>query len=100
MIHNVYFWLTDEAKASKRDEFETALKELIKIAEIGDAHVGTPGKTEARPVTDHSFDYNLTLTFANQADHDAYQVHPDHDTFVAQCKDFWAKVVVYDTEPL
>ncbi len=96
MIHSVYFWLTEEAQ-SKREEFEAALTALVQIKEIDKAYFGKPADTAERPVTDHSFDYNLTLVFATQEDHDAYQVDPDHDVFIEQCKTWWAKVVVYDT---
>ena len=70
------------------------------MAIIERAHVGVPAPTEARPVTDHSWDYCIQFEFKNQADHDAYQVDPDHDKFVDQCKGWWAKVVVYDSQPL
>ncbi len=99
MIHSVYFWLKDE----KKDEcgrFEEALRALVKIPEIQLGHFGKPAPTAERPVTDHSFDYSLILTFASKEAHDAYQVHPDHDVFVDGCKDLWAKVVVYDSELL
>ena len=97
LIHMVHFWLNEDAQ-DKRPAFEAALKTLIKIDLIQEAHLGQPAKTEVRPVTDNSFDYSLILKFANQADHDAYQVHPDHDVFIDECKELWAKVLVMDTE--
>ena len=99
MIHSVYFWLTEEAQ-SKCEEFEAALANLVEIKEIATAYYGSPAKTAARPVTDHSFHYNLTLVFATQEDHDAYQVHPDHDVFIDQYKTWWSKVLVYDTDTI
>ena len=97
MIHNVYFWFTDEAKGSVEREFEAALADLARIDVIQAAHVGQPAATESRPVTDHSWDYAIHFHFASLADHDAYQVHPDHDVFVQRCKDWWARVLVLDT---
>lgn len=97
MNHNVYFWLKEDAQ-DKRDEMEAALRELLKISEIKEARLGKPAATAERPVTDHSFDFNIVLTFASKADHDIYQDHADHHAFVAQCKEFWEKVIVYDTE--
>ena len=97
MIHTVYFWLTEEARGTVHAEFETALTELMKIDGIASGHCGPPAATEERPVTDHSFDYALVLQFASQADHDAYQVHPDHDAFVERWRDSWDRVQVYDT---
>lgn len=97
MIHKVFFWMTDDARETKKEEFEQALQALISIDLIKDAYVGTPAPTEVRPVTDNTFDYSIDLHFANQADHDAYQVHPEHDVFVAKCKDWWSQVKVYDS---
>lgn len=98
MIHSVYFWLTDDARGTVNADFEAALQELVTIEGIAAGHVGPPAPTEERPVTDHSFDYALVLQFASQADHDAYQVHPDHDVFVERWKSSWARVQVYDIE--
>lgn len=36
--------------------------------------------------------------FADKAAHDKYQDHPRHLKFIAQNKDNWAKVRVYDSE--
>ena len=99
MIHSVYFWIKEEAQGQKA-EMEAALLELVKIGEIQAAHVGKPASTEERPVTDHSFDFSLVLTFASKEDHDIYQDHPDHHVFVNQCKAMWDKVIVYDSEAL
>ena len=82
MIHNVYFWMTEEARAAHRDDFVAALRELLEIDLIEAGYMGSPAGTEVRPVTDNTFDFAISLHFASQADHDAYQVHPDHDRFV------------------
>lgn len=98
MIHNVYFWLTDDAKQAQREAFEAALAKLVAIDCIASHHVGTPAGTSSRPVTDHSWDYAIHLHFHSMADHDAYQVHPDHDVFIDDCKAWWEKVLVLDTD--
>jgi hypothetical protein len=97
LIHSVYFWLTEDSKGTVNAEFEAALRELLKIEQIASGSFGPPAPTEARPVTDHSFDYALVLQFASQADHDTYQVHPDHDAFVDRWRATWDRVQVYDT---
>ncbi len=97
MIHNVYFWLKEDAQ-DKQAEMEAALRELVKISEIQEARIGTPAPTDERPVTDHSFDFSIYLTFASRADHDVYQDHTDHHVFVNQCKEYWKKVIVYDSD--
>jgi len=101
MIHTVYFWLKDDLSAEQRSLFESELLRLPQISYLASGFVGTPAKTEERPVTDHSFDYSLILEFKTMADHDYYQGPcPDHQRFVKTCKPFFAEVIVYDSEPL
>jgi hypothetical protein len=98
MIHTVFFWLKDGLSDEQTAYFESELAKLPTIATVGAGAIGKPAPTEVRPVTDHSFSYHLSLSFDSIAAHDAYQVHPDHDAFVANCKDLWERVLVYDAE--
>jgi len=95
--HTVFFWLKSEHQ-DQAEAFEAALTKLTTIDTIATASFGKPAATSDRPVTDHSWDYAIHFSFANMDDHDAYQVHPDHDVFIADCKDWWEKVIVYDTQ--
>src|SRR6186713_206193 len=58
MIHNVYFWLKKDLPAADRATFESELIKLKEISYLVHGFVGRPAPTEARPVTDHSFDYS------------------------------------------
>ena len=98
MIHTVFFWLKDGLSDDQIARFESELAKLPEIDVVGAGVIGKPAATEARPVTDHSFSYHLSLTFASIDDHNTYQVHPEHDAFVANCKELWDRVVVYDSE--
>lgn len=99
MEHHVYFWLKEEYQdGENRAAFEKGLAGLFEINEVAGGSWGTPAQTAVRPVTDNSWHYGLSLKFANQADHDIYQDHPDHDKFVDQFRDFWSKVLVMDLE--
>ncbi len=101
MIHNVYFWLKKDLPAADRATFESELIKLKEISYLVHGFVGRPAPTEARPVTDHSFDYSLTLHFTNMADHEHYQkTCEQHARFVKTCKGFWERLVVYDTAPI
>jgi len=97
LLHNVYFWLTEEITDEQEVVFREQLAELLKIDLIAHAYWGSPAPTEERPVTDHSFHTSIGLLFNSQADHDAYQTHPEHQAFVDRCEGFWAQVKVYDT---
>ncbi len=101
MIHAVFFWLKKDLPAEQRAIFESELVRLKEISYLVHGFVGKPAPTEERPVTDHSFDYSLTLHFKNLADHEHYQTKCEqHLRFVSTCKGFWEKVLVYDTSPL
>ncbi|MGB0144767.1 MAG: Dabb family protein [Akkermansiaceae bacterium] len=98
MEHHVYFWLKDEHQSSEeRQIFEEGLNALCQSPNIESFHWGSPAKTAKRPVTDHSFDYAISLKFASMEDHDAYQESDDiHDHFIASFKEWWSKVLVMD----
>ncbi len=100
LIHNVYFWLRRELSAADRAVFADELKKLAKLAYLESGVAGSPAATEKRTVTDHTFDYAISLHFKSMADHDFYQKEcPDHARFVTVCKPFWERVVIYDVAP-
>jgi hypothetical protein len=101
LIHSVFFWLRKDLTPAERALFATEVRRLSQISYLERGHVGTPAPTEHRPVTDHSFDYSVSLHFKSISDHDFYQSDcPDHASFVSTCKPLWERVVIYDTSPL
>lgn len=99
MQHHVYFWLKAEHKTdASRAELEKGLQHCCDVKSVASGGWGKPAATPARPVTDKTWDYSLYLTFGTIDDHNAYQVDPDHDIFVAENKHRWEKVVVMDVE--
>lgn len=97
MIHNVYFWLKENADEEK---FETGAKSLLDIDVVERGSVGKLAETPERAVTDKSFRYHLSLQFASIEDHNVYQEHPGHHAFVKRCEELWTRVVVYDSTPV
>jgi hypothetical protein len=101
IIHNVYFWLKKDLSSEQRTTFERELLALAKAPYLGYFSIGKPAPTEERPVTDHSFDYTSSLHFKNMADHEFYQSGCElHQRFVAICKPFFDRVLVYDNTPM
>lgn len=96
-IHNVFFWLKETVSEPERTNFVKALNELEKIKTVRTLYVGTPAGTP-RTVVDNSYDFALIIHFYNTDDHDAYQVDPLHDDFVATQSKVWKKVQVYDVK--
>ncbi|SRR5258706_10782225 len=95
-IHAVYFWLRDDLSAAQRAQFEAGLRSVRAIEGVAQGYIGVPAPTD-RPVIERSYTRALVLIFADQVAHDAYQVHPVHDTFRAECGAFWTAVRIYDS---
>ena len=66
MMHQAFFWLHD------------------------------PADMKARDVVDSSWSVCETMEFASLEDQAAYQPHPIHQAFIAECGHLWSRVVVYD----
>lgn len=97
VVHHVFFWLNDPASTKDRDRLIAGLRTLAAIPVIRALHIGVPADTEARDVVDGSYQVSELMFFDNVADQKAYQDHPIHKAFVAECEKLWRKVVVYDT---
>ena len=95
-IHAVYFWLRRDLKPAERERFAAGLRSLCAIEGVGNGYIGVPAPTD-RPVIEHGYSNSLVLVFADQAAHDAYQVHPVHDRFRAECGAFWTTVRIFDS---
>lgn len=94
-VHTVFFWMAHPESQSDRDALRTGLESLKSVKDISAAYIGKPAETR-RPVIDHTYDFSITFVFADKAAHDAYQVHPVHLEFVAECAHLWTRVQVYD----
>lgn len=95
-VHAVYFWLRPDLTDAERAQFAAGLERLKSIKSAEGCYVGVPAATD-RPVIDRTYSYALVLLFADEAQHDAYQVDPVHQQFVAECKPLWASVRIYDS---
>lgn len=95
-VHAVYFWLREGLSSAERNRFVAGLRSLRGIDGVVQGYIGVPAPTD-RPVIERGYSWSLVLVFANQADHDAYQVDPVHDTFRSQCSPYWTTVRIYDS---
>jgi hypothetical protein len=97
LAHNVYFTLHDNSPAARARLVEachTYLKDhpgvtFFAAGEIVEAH--------AREVNVRDWDVGLHVVFKTKAHHDLYQEAEDHHTFIAENKDNWKTVRVFDT---
>jgi hypothetical protein len=97
LAHNVYFTLKDRSDEAKRALLAACRKYLAGHPGVVFFACGTLEEGLARPVNDRDFDVALHVVFDAKASHDAYQVAERHEQFVAENRDGWAKVRVFDS---
>lgn len=99
VVHHVFFWLKNPKAKEDLTRLLTGLRTLAGIETVKAIHIGVPAETEQRGVVDASYSASEILFFDDVAGQNAYQVHPIHKKFVADCEHLWEKVVVYDVKP-
>jgi hypothetical protein len=99
IVHHVFFWLKNPKSKEDLNRLLTGLRTLGGIETVKAIHVGVPAETEQRGVVDASYSASEILFFDDVAGQNAYQVHPIHQKFVADCQHLWERVVVYDVKP-
>jgi hypothetical protein len=97
LAHNVYFSLHDRGEAARTRLVEACRKYLPGHPGIVLFACGTPVPDLAREVNDRDFDVALHLVFRDRASHDHYQTTPAHMQFIAENKDNWRRVRVFDS---
>ncbi len=96
LVHHVFFWLKRPESREDLAQLLAGIRALGAIETVRGLHVGVPASTEKREVVDNSFSASEILYFDDVEGQNAYQVHPLHRQFVAQCSHLWSKVIVYD----
>ena len=99
IVHHVFFWLKNPKSKEDLARLLTGLRTLGGIETVKAIHIGVPAETEQRGVVDASYSASEILCFDDVAGQNAYQVHPIHKKFVADCEHLFGKVVVYDVKP-
>lgn len=96
LVHAVYFSLRADLPEADRNLFLSWQPKLVALPSVHQGHTGVPAATD-RPVIDRSYTHALVLMFETAADEEAYQVHPEHDRFRAECGTFWTQVRIFDS---
>lgn len=97
LVHNVFFTLKDGAPA-KIQALTDACYQYLQ-GHDGEVYFGAGGLVDElqRPVNQRDFHVALCVVFADKAAHDQYQTHPRHLQFIAEHKETWAAVRVFDS---
>jgi hypothetical protein len=95
--HMVYFTLKESTAAHRRKLVEACKKYLTGHAGTVYFAAGVLAEEFTRDVNDRQWDVALHLVFEDKAAHDVYQEHPRHDEFIAENKETWKSVRVFDS---
>jgi hypothetical protein len=95
-VHAVYFSLRPDLTSEEHARFVAGVASLLTIESVRHGWSGVPADTD-RPVIDRHYSRALTVVFEDEAGHDAYQVHPVHDRFKAECASLWTHVRIFDS---
>ena len=96
LAHVVYFTLKDQSAPAAQRLVAACHKYLAGLSGIVFFAAGTRTPDLVRAVNDREFDVALQVVFQSREAHDAYQKAPLHQQFVAENKDHWAQVRVFD----
>jgi hypothetical protein len=97
LAHNVFFTLHDASDAAQAKLVQACKTYLSNHPGTVFFACGGRALELQRPVNDRDFDVGLHIVFRTKADQDAYQLAPLHDQFIAENKDNWKTVRVFDS---
>jgi hypothetical protein len=97
MAHMVFFTLKDSTPAAKQKLVAACRKYLS--GHDGEVYFSTGARAEEmkREVNDTTFDVALHIVFRDKASYDKYAEAPRHLQFIAENKDIWSTVRVFDS---
>ena len=97
LSHDVYFSLKDNSPAAKQKLVDACKKYLTGHEGEVFFAAGVLADSLKRDVNDLKFDVALHIVFKDMESHDKYQVAKRHDQFIAENKDNWSNVRVFDS---
>ncbi len=97
LSHAVFFTTKDRTPAGRQKVVDLCEKYLTGHRGTVSFTVGTIAEDVTEPVSDREFDVTLIVLFEDKSMLAEYLKSPRHDKFVAEGKDLWAKVRVFDS---
>jgi hypothetical protein len=98
LAHNVYFTLKDDSADACQRLVDACHQYLSDHPGTAFFAAGVLNPDLARPVNDRGFHVALHVIFEDRAAHDVYQDADRHQQFIAENKDNWASVRVFDSD--
>lgn len=96
IAHMVYFTLKEPSPAAEKKLVDDCRRFLQRIPGIAYFAVGTRVADLTRPVNVRDFHVGLHVIFHDRKAHDEYQVDARHQQFIAENKETWQQVRVFD----
>ena len=97
IAHVVFFTLKDKSAEKQQSLVEACHKYLKPQPGVAFFSAGVREAELQRDVNDTEFDVSLVIAFESREAHDRYQTDATHDVFIAEQKDNWEKVRVFDS---
>ncbi len=97
LAHNVYFTLHDDSEAARAKLIADCYTYLSGEPGIVAFAAGEVVESHARDVNVRDWHVSLHIVFKDQQHHDLYQQAADHQTFIAENRETWKSVRVFDT---
>ena len=97
LAHNVYFTLSDASPQKQQQLIDACHQYLKEHPGVVFFAVGTLEPELARPVNDRDFHVAVHVVFDSRSSHDTYQVSETHQKFIAENKENWAGLRVFDS---
>jgi hypothetical protein len=94
--HMVYFTLKDNSPAAVDRMLRACRRYLTGHEGTVFFAVGTVAADLARDVNQRDFDVALQMIFESREAHDRYQVDQRHQQFIAENRENWSRVRVFD----
>lgn len=94
----VYFTLKDPADAACQQLVDSCHQHLPNHDGIAFFAAGIRTPDLNRPVNDSEFHVALNVVFTSREAHDAYQVSEQHQAFIAENKETWENIRIFDAD--
>jgi hypothetical protein len=96
LSHDVYFTLKDNSADAKKKLVEACKKYLTGHDGATSFSAGVRAEELNGPVNDKDFDVALHIVFKDKASYDKYLKSEQHQKFLAENRDGWKQVRVFD----
>jgi hypothetical protein len=97
VAHMVFFTLKESSNETVQALIDSCNCYLTDHDGVVYYSVGARGAEFDRPLNKQTYDVGLHVVFADKAAHDVYQTAPRHLTFIAENKDSWETVGIFDS---